>query len=99
MPSQVRARSNLVFKGIHYLDLIAYKITKGAKLEGLEIRLEKRVTEASISTSFADGMTHVTDQLIYENDLLVRWEMKFKQHDRTYLVFDRKEFDGLRNRR
>ncbi|GGE58343.1 hypothetical protein [Priestia taiwanensis] len=83
----------LVYKGIHYLDLVARNTQNGGTI--LDIIFDKKMNNCmkiDVHTSYADGLTTTIDRLVYDNELLTTWEL-ITSYD-THTIFSRELLDS-----
>lgn len=89
-------KREIIYKGIHYTDVIANNIEKGGELLDFTLSGDDQEMKYEITTSYAGGLTVVTDELVYRNDLLHLWKIVL-DNQKTYLIFSREEYDYYLN--
>ncbi|PEA55203.1 hypothetical protein CON64_07335 [Bacillus pseudomycoides] len=78
----------LIYKGMHYLDLIATNTQKGGEI--LDTSFQTNTDGCLIvyiTTSYVGGLTNTIDELTYKDDLLITWKLITSREEHT--IFSR----------
>lgn len=91
MHSDTQSRT-VVYKGIHFTDLIARNTNIGGKIIDISFRKNNDELLVQVTTDFADGLTIVKDLLLYKDDLLLTWDVVFSDNKKQR-VFCRETYN------
>ena len=85
-------KTRFIYKGIHYLDLMARNIQKGGTICDLTVVDKENSLYVSIKTTYAEGLTTTIEELMYENGFLIDWDLK--THSTSHNIFSRDIFNN-----
>ncbi|UYO18778.1 hypothetical protein [Bacillus sp. 41-22] len=90
---QCDTERNLIYKGMHYLDLIASNIQKGGKILDTSFQTNSDgCLIVHVTTGYVDCLTKTVDELTYKDDLLITWKLVTSYEVHT--IFSRKILDS-----
>lgn len=87
----------IVYKGIHFTDVIASNIEKEGRILEIEYKETEDDLTVIITTDYAEGLTITKEELIYKNKLLDSWIVSYPYQQKKYLLFSRDEYNQLYN--